>query len=82
MDENVRIFNDVLRQMKDFTGPAIKMICGGIAVDTGELVGTGTVVELRGRPYLVTAQHVAAEFSHSIRRLVRGSTMRARPLDR
>jgi hypothetical protein len=59
--EKLRVFNDVLRRMKDFTGPAIKMICGGITADAGELVGTGTVIDLRGRPYLVTAQHVAAE---------------------
>lgn len=61
LPEKVRIFNEVLRQMKDFTAPAIKMICGATSFDTGELIGSGTVVELRGQPYLLTAQHVAAE---------------------
>ena len=52
---------DVIRQMKDFTGPSLSQICGNLDETTGEYIGTGTLVSIHNGLYLITAQHVAAE---------------------
>lgn len=61
IEEKQRIFMDVLRQMKEHTFPSLSTICGSVTDDRGELVGSGTIVELRGKPYLLTAEHVAKQ---------------------
>jgi hypothetical protein len=61
MIEKQRIMMDVVSQLKEHTGPSLSKICGARSEDTGELVGSGTVVELRGKPYLLTAEHVAKQ---------------------
>jgi len=60
-EEKQAIFLDVLDRMKQYTMPSIAQICGNIDDMTGELIGSGTFVSLRGSFYLVTAQHVAGE---------------------
>lgn len=60
-EEKQRIFMDVVNRMKLFTGPSIVQICGSIDETTGELIGSGTFIRLRGADYLLTAQHVAEE---------------------
>lgn len=59
--EKHRILLDVIGQMKVHTGPSLSQICGSRSEDTGELVGSGTIIEMRGRPYLLTAAHVAEQ---------------------
>ncbi len=57
----------VITAMKDHTSPSLTYICGAFADHTAELVGSGTIIELGGNPYLLTAQHVARElFSEAI----------------
>ncbi len=59
-EEKRRIMMDVIGQMKGHTAPSLSQICGAIADDSGELAGSGTIIDLRGKPYLLTAEHVAA----------------------
>jgi hypothetical protein len=58
-EEKQRIMMDVIERMKEHTGPSLSKICGAFDDQTGELVGSGTIVLLRGKPYLLTAEHVA-----------------------
>jgi hypothetical protein len=60
MAEKQPILMDVISRMKEYTCTSLSMICGA-RTDTCELVGSGTIVELRGRPYLLTAEHVAKQ---------------------
>ena len=57
--EKQQIFMDVLNQMRDYTAPSLSQICGTINENTGELVGSATIIEPWGKPYLLTAEHVA-----------------------
>jgi len=52
---------DVIDRMKDLTGSSLSMIYGCVADDAGELVGSGTIISLRGLPYPVTAHHIVME---------------------
>ena len=48
------------------TKPSLAAIYGSINSDTGELVGSGTFLNLHGHPYLITARHVALESKNYI----------------
>ncbi len=61
VEEKQRIMMGVIGQMKEHTGPSLSKICGAKTENTGELVGSGTIIDLRGRPYLLTAEHVAKQ---------------------
>jgi Protein of unknown function (DUF2934) len=60
-EEAKQVWLDVIMQMKAFTAPSLSQICGNIDENTGELLGTGTLMSFQGRLYLVSAQHVAIE---------------------
>lgn len=53
------ILLDVVNQMATYTQPSLAAIYGSIDSNTGELVGSGTFLKLRGLPYLLTAGHIA-----------------------
>ncbi len=59
-EEKQRILLGVVSEMKEHTAPSLSQICGQLADESGELVGSGTIVRLRGKPYLLTAQHVVS----------------------
>jgi hypothetical protein len=59
MDDAEQVLRNVVSQMKTFTAPSITQVCGNRTSNEGELVGTGTLIRLRGADYLLTAQHVA-----------------------
>src|SRR4051812_2013059 len=59
LEEKRRILMDVIGQMRDHTIPSLSQICGAKSEDAGELIGSGTFVELRGKPHLLTAHYVA-----------------------
>jgi len=52
---------NVVNEMKFHTQPSLAAIYGSIDEEIGELVGSGTFLNLRGEPYLLTARHVALE---------------------
>ena len=49
----------VEKAMAQAVEPTIASISRPVAMDEGELVGTGTYVRLLGQPYLLTNEHVA-----------------------
>lgn len=49
----------VVEAMAQAVEPSITPISRPVAVEAGELVGTGTYVRLLGQPYLLTNEHVA-----------------------
>lgn len=61
MAEKQQRMMDAIGQMKAYTVPSLSEICGARTKDTGELIGSGTIIELSGRPYLLTAEHVARQ---------------------
>ena len=75
LEQQDLLLRNVISQMKQFTEPALSNICGAKSCDSAELVGSATIVELAGSPYLLTAEHVAfpkdrignpIEYSHGL----------------
>ena len=59
-DDLMRAWNHARAALRVETGRSIVRVVGVKSIDEGELVGTGTFLRLRGNPYLLTAEHVAA----------------------
>ena len=49
----------IVKRMAVYTQPSLAAIYGSKDTDRGELVGSGTFLNLRGNPYLLTAGHIA-----------------------
>ena len=49
----------LINQMAVYTQPSLTPIYGSIDTATGELIGSGTFLNLRGNTYLLTAGHIA-----------------------
>jgi hypothetical protein len=60
-DQLQRSLLDVVAAMKEYTVASMTQICGCAFEDSCEFVGSGTIVLLRGRPYLLTAHHVVEQ---------------------
>lgn len=65
MEENKR-FMDIVSKMSLFTKPSLAGIYGVKTPDSGELVGSGLFINLRGEPYILTASHVALRYKDFI----------------
>jgi hypothetical protein len=59
--EKARLMMATFDAMRDFTKPFVTAIYDVIDENSGELTGSGTFIELRGSPYILTAGHVAYE---------------------
>ena len=56
-----KLIMDSLEEMKPHTAPAITALYDVIDAKSGSLVGSGTFITLRDRPYILTAGHVVEE---------------------
>jgi len=54
----LQITPEQLHQLKEYTGKRIARIAGCVGDDAGEVIGSGTLIEVKGQPYLLTAEHV------------------------
>jgi len=61
MDEKLTITRAQLAQLKEYSGQCIARIVGCTSGDAGEVIGTGTFIDVRNTIYLLTAQHVSAQ---------------------
>lgn len=60
-DEKAAEGTRVSNMMKVHTQPALAAIYGVVSEDFGVLIGSGTFLQLCGKPYLLTAEHVVDE---------------------
>lgn len=59
--EKARLMKQTFDAMADFTAPFVTAIYDVIDEKSGQLTGSGTFIELLGKPYILTAGHVAYE---------------------
>jgi len=69
---------DVTSKMKLFSFPSLAAIYGSRDEHDGELVGSGTFINIRGETYLLTAGHIASE-KNNYKRLVHTRSIASSP---
>jgi hypothetical protein len=57
-DDRLRISVSQLEGLREYTGRALMRVIALTNDDAGNVVGSGTCIDVRGNPYLLTAQHV------------------------